>query len=116
MTWYLIQPAPDSDGFVAHHLDRDLVARGRTPTEALEHCRDSVRVSRAEELILRDPEPDQAPDEFFDAAQKVVDLGRSSTLFHPHDVWMCDTRDGTVVGLNLKDHPGLSVPVRVSLT
>lgn len=110
MTWILIQPTPDVEGqFVAHHLDLDVAVRGDTPREALANCLREVVVELAE--VVQPPKP---PEEYYDTLRAVRELGTPATLDEPRDAWVVEVNEGAaevVVGLNLRDHPGLKIVV-----
>lgn len=102
MTWILIAPALDLPGqFVAHHLDRDVARQGSSPSHALQVCQEALGgVDGAS----------SAPREYYKTLESVIELGKATTLAEVHDVWAVGSRDPeTILGLDLKDHPGLVV-------
>lgn len=97
----LIQPAPGANGqYVAHHLDLDLARLGDTPEDALK----ALEAPKTIEGI-----PNRAPAEAYEAFRAVLEHGKPADLSDLHDVWAMDGEN--VYGLNLKDAPGLLIPV-----
>lgn len=110
--WILIQPARDAEGgFVAHHLEFDLAVRGDTPLAALGSCLGVVAQEVAVVESTGDVLPPSADDEYYETAELTARLGSATSLDEPHDVWAVDGE--RVVGLRLRDHPGLVVHSRL---
>lgn len=94
--WIVIHPAEDVPGtWLAHCLDLDVMSLGRSVDHALQMIREAMEIVIVSDLERgADPLDRRAPDEYWEAKEKIIRYGKffrnfskKAMLEHPIDSW-----------------------------